>query len=314
MLVHTIPKIPTDKSLYNQTEPSECTVEELKELRKFPKYNTIQKVIHAIYFIIFGIPKIILSLLFALIAGPFFLIAAGIWRSIGRPESWRNPLKKIWSSMARVFLFLMGFHRIHYHGGLDADSRFIVANHICFFDGWLFLPFGPRPLGKKEMLNIPILREMADVYRGIPVDRSKSSGVAKQLVEFAQDKNSPMIMILPEGASTSGEYMLRFHLGAFLSDLPVQPASIRYTIYGSPASLSHVSYFHHQPYQWIVFLGIPSIKIDIHLFQPMSLKSEGQNDPRTFADQTSLKIANELGVRLLNLSSSSIYKKENPNK
>ena len=308
--VSCVPPITEDLSLHNQTQPSECTVEELEDLRKFPVYTQNQKILHIIYFLIFGIVKIIFSLSFALIAGPFFIIACTIWKSIGRPESWRDPLKKMWSAMARVFLFLMGFHRINFHGSLDSDARFIVANHVCFFDGWLFLPFGPRPLGKKEMLNIPIIREMNEIYQGIPVDRSKSTGVSKLLMELAADKNSPLIMILPEGASTSGEYMLRFHLGAFLSDLPVQPASIRYTIYGTPGNLSHVSFFHHQNYQWLVFLGIPSIKIDINLYPPMSLKSEGKNDPRIFADQTSLRIANELGVRLLSLTSNSIYKKK----
>lgn len=309
---HYHPPKPTDDKWYHQEAPDECSIEELEQLRKIPTYSTVQKIIQVIYFLIFGIVKIIAAVSFALVAGPFFLICAAIWRSVNRPESWRAVLKKIWSTFARVFLFFLGFHRIRYHGSLDPEARFICANHTCFFDGWLFLPFGPRPLGKKEMLDIPVIREMSDIYQGIPVDRSKSTGVSKLLIELASDKNSPLISILPEGASTSGDYMLRFHLGAFLSDLPVQPCSIRYTIYGTTRSLSHISFFHHQMYQWIVFLGIPSITIDINLMPSMCLKTDGQNDPRTFADKTSLCIANNLGVRLLNLSSNAIYKKQGP--
>ncbi|OHT02143.1 Acyltransferase family protein [Tritrichomonas foetus] len=308
-LYHYHPPKPTDEKWYNQTEPSECSIEELEQLRKLPEYTTKQKAIQIVLFLIFGIFKIVTAISFALISGPFFLVAAAIWRSLNRPESWRSFLKKVWASVARIFLFLLGFHRIRYHGQLDPEARFIIGNHTCFFDGWLFLPFGPRPLGKKEMLNIPIIREMSDIYQGIPVDRSKNTGVAKLLVELASDKNSPLIMIMPEGASTSGDYMLRFHLGAFLSDLPVQPCSIRYTLYGTTRSISHISFFHNHPYHWIVFLGIPSITIDITLMPSMSIKTDGENDPRKFADATSLRIANDLGVRLLSLSSNSIYKK-----
>lgn len=309
-LISYRPPYPTDQKWHHQEAPDECSIEELGQLRKIPTYTTKQKIIQIIYFLIFGIFKIVTALSFSLITGPLFIIAASIWKALNRPETLRNILKKVWSSVARILLFLLGFHRIRYHGELDPDARFIVANHVCFFDGWLFLPFGVRPLGKKEMLNIPVIREMADVYQAIPVDRSKNAGVSKLLIDFASNKDSPMIMILPEGASTSGDYMLRFHLGAFLSDLPVQPCSIRYTVYGSTSEISHVSFFHHQFFQMIVFLGIPSITIDINMMSSMSIKTDGKNDPRVFADTASLRIANDLGVRLLSLSSNSIYKKK----
>jgi len=183
----------------------------------------------------------------------------------------------MWSSCARIFIFFLGYTRIRFHGKLDPDSRFIIANHTCFFDSWMFLPFGPRILGKKEILNIPVIREMSEVYQGISVDRSKSTGVTKLLVEAASDKNSPCIMMMPEGASTSGDYMFRFHLGAFLSDLPVEVCSIRYTLWGTSRNISHISFFHHTPYQLIVFLGIPAMTVDITFLGSMSLKTEGQN-------------------------------------
>ncbi|KAH0791024.1 Acyltransferase family protein [Histomonas meleagridis] len=308
-LYHYHPPKPTDESLYHQTAPRETTIEELNEYRKLPTYTTKQKIIQIILFILIGIPKIIVVVPYSLVAGLFFLLLATIWRSLGRPESWRGYLKKLWTVIARIFLFILGFHRIRFHGTPDPDARFIVGNHTCFFDGWLYLPFDVRPLGKKELLDIPLFREMSDVYQGIPVDRSRSTGLTKVLIANAQDTKSPKILILPEGASTSGDYMLRFHLGAFLSDLPVQPTSIRYTLYGTSRSISHISHFHHTPYQMIVFLGIPSITIDIKLMDSVSLKTEGHNDPRAFADKVALMIANDLGVPLLSLSSNALFKK-----
>jgi hypothetical protein len=70
--------------------------------------------------------------------------------------------------------------------------------------------------------------------------RSPSSGLSQVLLESANDPNKLAIVILPEGVSTSGDYMFRFHLGSFLSDLPVQFVTIRYGIWAQP-SLHHIS-------------------------------------------------------------------------
>ena len=311
LFCHYHPPKPKDDALYNQKTVSECTIEELKKLRREPKYTTGQKVIQIILFLIFGIAKAVLAFLFALLVGPIFILLVSIWNFAGKPEPWRNKLKAFWAACTRIFLFLLGFTRIRYHGHIDPDSRFLIANHTCFFDGWLFLPFGIRPLGKKELFNLPVIHEMNDIYQGIPVDREKSTGVTKVLIDAASDRNSPLISIMPEGASTSGDYMFRFHLGAFLSDLPVETAAIRYTLWGTSRSISHISFFHHDPYHWIVFLGIPAMSVDIYFLGPMNLKTDGANDPRQFADAAALRIGNFLGVRVLSLTSSSIFKKSN---
>jgi 1-acyl-sn-glycerol-3-phosphate acyltransferase len=119
-----------------------------------------------------------------------------------------------------VLLLSVGLVRITFSWQINQDARFIVPNHLCFFDGFLFLGLPFRPLGKRELLHIPCLTDMCDVHNGITVDRTRSSGMLQVLLESANDPNKPAIVILPEGASTSGDDMLRFHLGAFLSDLP----------------------------------------------------------------------------------------------
>jgi hypothetical protein len=65
---------------------------------------------------------------------------------------------------------------------------------------------------------------------GIVMDRTRPSGLSQVLLESANNPNKPAIVILPEGASTSSDYMFRFHLGSFFSDLPVQLVTIRYKI------------------------------------------------------------------------------------
>lgn len=308
-LYHYHPPLPKDESLYHQTAPTEVTIDELKELRKLPKYTPFARVMHIVLFIVFGIPKAILALTFAIITVPLFVIGCAIWRTLGRSERGRKILIWYWAVIARVFLFFVGYTKINYHGSLDPDTRIVTPNHTCYFDGWLFLGMGPRALAKKEICETPILHDVYEIFRGIMVDRSKSTGVTKVIIESAKDPNMPFILIFPEGASTSGDYMLRFHLGAFLSDLPVQPVVIRYTIFGTTREISNISNFHHDPYHLLVFLGIPGMKVDVTFLEPISIKNIKDQNPRTFADEVSLRIGNALGVRVLSLSSSALFKK-----
>jgi 1-acyl-sn-glycerol-3-phosphate acyltransferase len=129
--------------------------------------------------------------------------------------------------ITRVLLLSVRFVRITFSGRIDPDERFTVPSHLSFFDGLLFIGLAFRPLGKREMLRILCLSDICDVYDGIAVDRIRSSGLSQVLLKSANDPNKPAIVILPEGASTSGDYMFRFHLGTFLSDLPIQLVTIR---------------------------------------------------------------------------------------
>jgi hypothetical protein len=101
--------------------------------------------------------------------------------------------------------------------------------------------------------------------------------------------------------------MLKFHLGAFLSDLPRQPAAIRYGLYGTARSTAEIAFVHHSLWQILVFRVIPSIPVDINFLDRITVKTFG-NDPRTFGDAVALKTANYQGVRLIHRRSSEIYK------
>jgi 1-acyl-sn-glycerol-3-phosphate acyltransferase len=309
-MFHYHPPLPESKSLYEQTEASVVTEEELLELRRLPDYTPLQRFLHILFFLVFGIPKLIITIPYTIIAALSFIFACTIWRTLGRPESGRLLLKTYWAIVTRIFLALLGIWRINFIGSLDESARFVTPNHICFFDGWLLLALGFRPLGKKELLDIPCLKDMCEVFEGIPVDRSRATGVSQVLLQNAIDFTKPPVMIMPEGATTSGDYMLRFHLGAFLSDLPVQPLAIRYKLWGTTRDLHHISFFHNYPYHLLVFLGIPFITVDVNFMESMSIKQPHEMSPREFADMVGLAIANRLGVRMISLSSSAVYKAE----
>jgi len=306
-LYHYHPPEPTDPSLYNQEAAKPTTEEELLKLREYPVYSTTQKIIQVMYFLVFGIVRIAVVLPFLLINGSLFMLLCIIWRAVGRPYGFQVFLQRFYSTLTRIFLFLLGFIRIKYHGSIDPDARFRISNHLCFLDGWLLLPLAPRPLAKKELFTVPFVGDMLDVFGGIPVDRSKHSGVTKKLIEAAIDSKMPAIALAPEGATTSGDYMFRFHLGAFLSDLPVQPIAIRYTLWGTSRSIAHLSFFHHSLWHLIVLLGIPFVTADITFFESATIKTHGENDPRKFADAIQLRIANHLGVLAIDKTNRSLF-------
>jgi 1-acyl-sn-glycerol-3-phosphate acyltransferase len=284
-------------------------LEELRRLRKPPKYGVLHSLLQLLLFCIFGPIKIVIGLTYSVVAGAIFIGLCAIWRAFGSPDPFRTPLKLLWSALSRILLFILGIFKINYHGQPDSDARFLISNHACFFDAWLLMPLLPRPLDKVELLSIPCFREIWDVFDGIAVDRRRSCGMTKVLIDGAANSNQPMIQLFPEGATTNGDYMLRFHLGAFLSDLPIQPAAIRYTCWGTVKKISHISWFHNYPRHWISFLSIPAITVDVTFLETVSMKrQDDENDPRKFADSVALIIGNFLGIRVVDQTSSAIYK------
>jgi hypothetical protein len=304
MFSHVHPPFPEDLTLYKQTELSEVSVSELLAYCQPPAYALRHRVLHVAYFLVFGVLRVAALLVFAVIAGPLFLAACTLWRTFGRPESGRPALQRLWASIARVFLLVLGFVKIEFHGDIDPDARFLVTNHACFFDGWLFAGHGLRPVGGGALAALPVLGHVAEVYDAITVDGGRSAA----LLESAKNPAKPPIVMMPEGAPTSGDCMLRFHLGAFLSDLPVQLAAIRYRLWGTTRDVAHIAFFHRQVYHVLVLLGVPWITVDVHFLGSLSLKEIQGQDPRALADAAGLRIANALGVRMVSLTSSALNK------
>jgi hypothetical protein len=60
--------LPKDESFYNKTSLTEVTESDLAELRRFPCGSVVQKLLHFVYFTVFGVVKLVSTLLFALLA------------------------------------------------------------------------------------------------------------------------------------------------------------------------------------------------------------------------------------------------------
>jgi 1-acyl-sn-glycerol-3-phosphate acyltransferase len=97
----------------------------------------------------------------------------------------------LWVVITRVLLLSVGLVRITFSGQINPDARFIIPNHECFFDGFLFLGLAFRPLGKRELLHIPCLTDMCHVYDGIAVVGAVAGAPGeRERPEQASDRHS----------------------------------------------------------------------------------------------------------------------------
>jgi hypothetical protein len=79
---HFHPPLPKDESLYNETSLTEITESDLTKLRRLPRCSVVQKLLHFVYFLVFGVVKLVSTLL----AAPDFVACCALWRAAGRPE------------------------------------------------------------------------------------------------------------------------------------------------------------------------------------------------------------------------------------
>ena len=287
------------------------TVEQLRAIRSPPSRPLTAHLVRFLLFLVIGVPRAIIAFCYAFIATLLLDLVVTLWHLGGAKELYRRPLQTLCCAVLRIFLFILGFVRISFHGELDPEARILVSNHLCFFDNWLFLPLFLRPMDKVETLNLPAMKSIWDVFRGISVDRARSLRMSKHVVfETAQDSIAQVIQMFPEGTTTNGEYMLKFHTGAFLSDLPVQPAAIRYSMWGSSRKFASLSYFHRTAWDLVSLLSIPVVTVDVTFLECCSLKASQQNDARLFADDVSMKIAEFLRIPVMDISSSALFKKK----
>jgi len=135
-----------------------------------------------------------------------------------KPSSRRNIYRvvKVWST---GWLWLIGMP-LRVTGATPRPGRHvIVANHISYMDTVALFPALPqyfRPLGKKEMANIPVF---GFVYKqvGIMVDRSSAESRAKSMrLMWRMLKHESDILIFPEGTfNETGTLMKDLYDGAF---------------------------------------------------------------------------------------------------
>ena len=175
----------------------------------------------------------------AAVAGMFMLgvAAVGVVMPVSRFALGRRSgglLEAIVLNWNRAVCRILNLHT-HVSGEIDAGARLLVANHISWLD---IIALGSRfPcqfVAKEEVGNWPVMGYLAKgigtlfVRRG---DAAQTAVTAELMVwRLRQGKR---LMLFPEGTTTTGERVLRFHgrlfQAAYLAGVGVQAIALRYS-------------------------------------------------------------------------------------
>ena len=153
----------------------------------------------------------------------------------------RGPLglerRAVWlQSACRLVLRSLG---IHYHvEGVAPSHGLVVANHLSYLDILIFSSAMPCFfVAKSEVENWPYFGKAARTGGTLFIDRSSLASADEVATQIAERLALAVpILFFPEGTSTDGSTVLRFH--SWLYDpairigAPVTAAAVRYVLAG----------------------------------------------------------------------------------
>jgi 1-acyl-sn-glycerol-3-phosphate acyltransferase len=207
----------------------------------------------------------------------------------------RGPMtvesRALWlQSMGRLVLSSLGIRATM--SGEPPATGLVVSNHLSYLDVAIYVSIFPCTMvAKAELSRWPVFGLMARSSGTMFVDRSsRASAVAvtKQVAERL--KSSLPVLFFPEGTSTDGRKVLRFHSRLFTpaaeAGVPVTSAAVRYVIEdGTPER--ELCWFGDTlllPHMWKA-LGTAGFCAEVYFGQPQVYR-----DRRSAADQTYAEI------------------------
>jgi 1-acyl-sn-glycerol-3-phosphate acyltransferase len=164
----------------------------------------------------------------------------------------------------------------------------VVSNHLSHIDAVIYAAIVPSVMvAKAEISGWPVIGMMARACGALFVDRSSRSSALEVTEQVAERLKGPLpVLFFPEGTSTDGSEVLRFHSRLFTpaveAGVPVTTATIRYVLedgtpekelcwYGDTLLLPHL---------WKA-LGVKGFYADVRFGEPKIYRHR-----REAADQT----------------------------
>ncbi|MFM7461519.1 MAG: lysophospholipid acyltransferase family protein [Burkholderiales bacterium] len=157
----------------------------------------------------------------------------------------RAAITQAWSAkMLRILNITLSIH-----GARPAEHTnklFVVANHVSWLDIFVINATTPsRFVAKSEIRDWPIAGTLCDAAGTIFVHRAKRSDTARINAEIHDAlEQGDTVAIFPEGTTTSGDRLLKFHTSLFepavVNTALLAPAAIRYRNTDGEANLAAV--------------------------------------------------------------------------
>ncbi|NP_001352256.1 Lysophospholipid acyltransferase LPEAT1 isoform 2 [Zea mays] len=237
----------------------------------------------------------------------------------GRPRlaGWRRKaVLRSGCALSRAMLFVFGFYWIREtrRRSPNAKDQFeesqrpgaIVSNHVSYVDILYHMSASfPSFVAKESVSRLPLIGLISNCLGCIFVQReSKSSeakgvsgAVAERIQEVCQDKNTPMMLLFPEGTTTNGDYLLPFKTGAFLAGAPVQPVILKYPYRRFSPAWDSMDGARHVLLLLCQFINHMEV-VRLPVYYPSQLEKE---DPKLYANNVRKLIAMEGNLVLSNI-------------
>jgi 1-acyl-sn-glycerol-3-phosphate acyltransferase len=177
--------------------------------------------------------------------------------------------------------------------GLLPTRGLLVSNHLSYLDIAVYASMLPCSMvAKAELSSWPVFGMMARASGALFVDRSSRSSALAVTEQVAERLQGPLpVLFFPEGTSTDGSDVLRFHSRLFTPAVdqgaPVTAATVRYvTEDGTPER--ELCWFGDAPlvpHLWKA-LGVAGFYAEVHFGEPKVYRHR-----RIAADQTHDEIA-----------------------
>jgi len=193
-------------------------------------------------------------------------------------------------------------------GEIPAGAVLIAANHLSYLDIVIFSAAVPSLfVAKDEIARWPAFGTLSRLGGTIYVDRESrlSAWDAAETMALRLAENVP-VLFFPEGTSTDGSEVLRFHSTLFEaaveSSLPVVPAAVFYEPFGEGVEERDLCWFGDE-------LFLPHLKRVLGLEGFMAVVRFGE--PEVFPDRRAAAWRSHGAVaRLRELSSCSVSREE----
>ena len=290
------------------TSIQEISEEELKNELKPPKYTLYQRLFQIFCFLIFGGPIrflicLIIYFLMIVIISSLRLILDSFGFNI---NFGKKLLTLLIRAATRVLLFGFGIYYIHFNGKIEENEvRFIISNHISFFDAFIILSirnitFFIKLCFKKILIFEPIYTILDPVFGKFSCDKNS----CKEIIDRADSFNHYPILVFPEGSPTNGKIITKFHKIAFSTPYKVQPMLIRYWIPLIPEGWNTCAWRQNSIYEhfWS-FLSLPFCFVTVDILPPISMDNEGKSDIHRFKRESQLIMSNYLRIKPVNKKS-----------
>jgi len=292
-------------SLSGSTENFEDVSSSFERNDVWTPYEIVKTIICAIVLLPFRLCVIIFATVLYYV---IVRIAAITWSQeslLKKPlHRYRRKLINTGRIFGSILLFGFGFWKIKVRGtntlyaadGKEKANIYIV-NHTSWVDVLVLLCTTynvPSFVVKKSIENVPLIGFDSQVWQCIYVDRLShdGEGTGAILLERSTNYEMPEIVVFPEGTTSNGKQLIRFHTGGFLSGLPVKPVILRYPHKHFSPAWESISAFKHLFRLLTQFSNYVEVT-----YLPVYVPSQAEKkDPELYSKRVQKLMADALGV------------------